>query len=1717
MQTKGAIGNLINRYRAVLKKCHLINVFGSLAVAAMLVMGGAGAAMADGLWDSDQDIVITEGANVTTTTSPRRAPSVTVNMTDPEAVLAVNGNGALGYWDGPDDEGNFVGMQFELIKGTVNVGSESSSKNFILGETVTISGGTVNVQAQNGGRENGSYIGGNRGLIIKGGTITLGNNGHIYGGGTIGTQISGTDTAITMGKNSSLGFGGRNGTGDFNTIKDATITVAASGMDTSSAAQIILGSGVTMSSGNLIVGESDGNSGVLKIAVNGGYGDIRNLTSSTFTLSGGEFKVTNGSVDLDPDQGVTDSFPTVKFTIDGGTMTVDADNGLFDAHEAVFEVKAGTLDAGAKLEVYTTDSDPVSAPGLYVAQMNVSGGLVTAEEVVVGADGLEAASDTLTVSSLHVQESIDALDEAATGLFTTKMTVDGGVTVTADELTVKEIGGTSSATDGQLFLKKGTVVVDGITKVGTAAMTGTGAGNSNLTTKKLEFNGAGDKDLTLDNLTVTMTGSGNVFENINSVDVNDNGAQLVFAGEGGTINADVTVTNGKATVQSGSWTLGDKEIDVKAGSSLTISNGATLDASAGTLKNHEETANNTKGIVVADASSTLKVGVNNVFKNDAIALVDDDGVSKAIFNNGTVILTGTAEGAAWATGGKISLSTQKAARTALVGGGSGLIKFADLDLDLTEEATGAADVDGQNTVDIDNAEYGGELGDYAVRADGSGGNLTTNGGFGAKGIVVDNATNATTVTLSDNTGSVSLTGYKTEGTDLIKAANDDGAIASVTVGTGVSLIMDSSNSEYNGTTRLGTKDGNNNTATDVVLKGAESTLLAKGSVGTFEVGAVTVTTANNGTVAAQGGVGLKAASITGVANVNASDGSTLKSTGAISTTNLTADGGTVSSDGAITVTNLGVSGNGLVQGNSIALASNGSLSLQGGTVKATAGNVDLTNSTGNDITGAYGAIVSTNGNIDATGKNIAVAEGETLTLAANGTLTAGNIMATNVSAGTLTAGAVTVSDGKFALSGENSTADSLSLTTVDATVAHGLTVANGATISGGDFNAGGGKLAVTSGDVTLSADAKANIHELALGGTSQTIHVGTGSEGRATLTVDYLDLGASGGNLIVDPTWEDESSVAVVHSFGTALDADDVISNGSTLAVGQNSKLAYGSGASIEWLDEQVNAAAPDGIRQGGVESVLALQQAIVIGSGSKLFVGGDGMTGDALTAALADPALVGDTFTQKANTLLIINGEDANVRYDDDPSGINGAISAEASATANVEDGARLHIANAEVGRNYLILGDNMTNNVDEGAWDWDNETLTTDNPLVRLEWSDDGTSLAGGLYSSGERMPKLSPELVRVIDDAALANQIGGARFLNSDEGGVRFLTQAVTDSLSDADGAARTIEGAARIASIGAVPQMTRTASQAAAEAVTQRTSLAQPSGIRTQQVGSGVALWAMPLYQGTRGSKLPGGNFNAKYHGDLGGIAVGADYTHDNAIRTGLTFHIGGGKAEGEGDFAKTKNNMDFWGVGAYAGWTMGNFGLTGDISYTKAENDLKQDLPASMWARQLTADDVNSSALSLGLRGEYKVATSAVDIIPHLGVRFMSLATDSYTARGGDLDVLHGDSFRQNVWTFPVGVSFSKDITTSSGWHVKPMLDLAVVPAAGDIKTKEKVRFIGTDGVAGLETQVMDHVTWQGALGLEFGKDRTSFGLQGNVQAGARTTGYGLMGLFRYQF
>ena len=286
---------------------------------------------------------------------------------------------------------------------------------------------------------------------------------------------------------------------------------------------------------------------------------------------------------------------------------------------------------------------------------------------------------------------------------------------------------------------------------------------------------------------------------------------------------------------------------------------------------------------------------------------------------------------------------------------------------------------------------------------------------------------------------------------------------------------------------------------------------------------------------------------------------------------------------------------------------------------------------------------------------------------------------------------------------------------------------------------------------------------------------------------------------------------------------------------------------------------------------------------------------------------------------------------------------------------------------------------------------------------------------------------------------------------------------------------------------------------------------PTGMRT-----GLALWLMPLYRNWSGFGLKGGNYDMDVRGALGGLALGADYTFANAIRVGIMFNLGGGYAEGSGDFNSTTNNMTFWGVGLYGGWKPGNFALTADVNYTSIQNRLRQELPAAMQMADLSAD-ITSWALSAGLRAGYTFRTEWLDIIPHAGVRFTHLKVNGYELESGGLTVLEGDAIHQNIWSFPLGVTFAKSIALNNGWHVKPSLDLRVTPNAGDIKSRGDVRFTGVGGSTTMETQTMDHLTWGGTAGLEFGKDNLKLGLNYDLEAGAHSTQHGLFATFRYEF
>ena len=187
-----------------------------------------------------------------------------------------------------------------------------------------------------------------------------------------------------------------------------------------------------------------------------------------------------------------------------------------------------------------------------------------------------------------------------------------------------------------------------------------------------------------------------------------------------------------------------------------------------------------------------------------------------------------------------------------------------------------------------------------------------------------------------------------------------------------------------------------------------------------------------------------------------------------------------------------------------------------------------------------------------------------------------------------------------------------------------------------------------------------------------------------------------------------------------------------------------------------------------------------------------------------------------------------------------------------------------------------------------------------------------------------------------------------------------------------------------------------------------------------------------------------------------------------------------------------------------------------MNYTSVFNDIEQDEVRGIGMGKLKID-MYSYALSAGLRADYKLIMDAIDITPHVGVRYTYLHTDEYDVKANGSKVLKGDEINQSIWSFPFGVTFSKDIALDNGWYVKPLLDLNVTPRAGEIKANSEVRFTGVGQKAEVESQMLDYITYGGTAGLEFGSDNIKLGVNYNLQMGANSTSHGVNATFRFEF
>lgn len=228
-------------------------------------------------------------------------------------------------------------------------------------------------------------------------------------------------------------------------------------------------------------------------------------------------------------------------------------------------------------------------------------------------------------------------------------------------------------------------------------------------------------------------------------------------------------------------------------------------------------------------------------------------------------------------------------------------------------------------------------------------------------------------------------------------------------------------------------------------------------------------------------------------------------------------------------------------------------------------------------------------------------------------------------------------------------------------------------------------------------------------------------------------------------------------------------------------------------------------------------------------------------------------------------------------------------------------------------------------------------------------------------------------------------------------------------------------------------------------------------------------------------------------DLGGLVVGGEYSA-NDWTFGALANLGTGTVRGQDDNSGIRNEVDYYGVQAYAGKRFGMMNVIGQVGYVTTSNDVSHTTVANEKA------DIDADVLSVGVRGEMRFdLTQNSRLVPYIGFNYLRVNTDGYNTDQG-LRVKEQD---QDVFTVPVGVKFAGDMQTASGWVMTPSMDIGYVHAFGDRDTEARTQVGATTAHTTMDVWAESVV--RTSFGLKAQKDNWGVGVQAGTALGSDDT------------
>ena len=329
---------------------------------------------------------------------------------------------------------------------------------------------------------------------------------------------------------------------------------------------------------------------------------------------------------------------------------------------------------------------------------------------------------------------------------------------------------------------------------------------------------------------------------------------------------------------------------------------------------------------------------------------------------------------------------------------------------------------------------------------------------------------------------------------------------------------------------------------------------------------------------------------------------------------------------------------------------------------------------------------------------------------------------------------------------------------------------------------------------------------------------------------------------------------------------------------------------------------------------------------------------------------------------------------------------------------------------------------------------------------------------------------------------------------------------DNILYYDGNAVDAETNARLAVFGGAPQAAIEAGASTYEAISARMGVGV-SGVSAAANGQGGAIWVTPVY---KSADADGFNADNKSYGadvKLYGLALGADIEVAPNFKVGGMFNVGSGDADGQGLGSNVSNDFDYYGLGLYAGYSMDAFSLVADVTYTAVDNDIEGNTDLG----KVNAS-IDSTNLSVGITGQYKLSLAGMDVTPHAGLRYSMIDMDDYSTAYSQ-----NDSDSLNIFSVPVGVTIAKEYVTDT-WTVKPSFDLTLTGNFGDDEVDTTAKWNGFSNLSTtVKSEIMDNFTYGAAVGVSATSGNFGLGLGVNYTGSSNTDEFGVNANARYMF